>query len=290
MSNPEILTYIPFAVNGEKNTIQVYRQANQDQEDATFSEGWPKITMIPLSSGGIPPKGLDINGVLYQLSLDTVHRQSGKQMQFDATYASNIKGYSKGAMLQSSDLTRLYLNTVDGNLTDPDSSSASGWNVYAQTPTATSTTTGTVKIADNLTSTAKDTALTANQGNVLSTQIGNLATSVGAMFASSSMQPNGFFQIKDVNGNVVFMWQWGTVDYSSYPGEIQVDVNFPKPFPNNCFSANGTRKMSQHSSRGDAGISLIGTPSKTGASFSLQQYYSGSNDDVRGFTWLAVGN
>ncbi|QHJ85223.1 MAG: hypothetical protein [Caudoviricetes sp.] len=220
MSNPEILTYIPFAVNGEKNTIQVYRQANQDQEDATFSEGWPKITMIPLSSGGIPPKGLDINGVLYQLSLDTVHRQSGKQMQFDATYASNIKGYSKGAMLQSTDLTRIYLNTVDGNLTDPDSSSASGWNVYAQTPTATSTTTGTVKIADNLTSNATDTALTANQGRLL-------ANMLSGVYGS-----NGTQQI----GNSILAWGSALITSRvTADPSATTTVAFPKPFPNNCF-------------------------------------------------------
>ena len=225
MSNPEILTYIPFAVNGEKNTIQVYRQANQDQEDATFSEGWPKITMIPLSSGGIPPKGLDINGVLYQLSLDTVHRQSGKQMQFDATYASNIKGYSKGAMLQSSDLTRLYLNTVDGNLTDPDSSSASGWNVYAQTPTATSTTTGTVKIADNLTSTAKDTALTANQGKALKDTL-DLWSSI------SSGTSNGAQTLP--NGRVLV---WGEAQINSKVDSVTAPtvITLPTPFPNNFY-------------------------------------------------------
>ena len=290
MSNPEVMTYIPFAMNGEKSILQVYRQSGQDEEDATLSEGFPKITMIPESSGGIAPKGLDMNGALYQVSVDTVHRQKGKQIQYDATYATNIGGYSKGAILQSTDLTKSYISTVDNNLTDPDSSASNGWNVYAQTPTATSTTTGTVKIADNLTSTAKDTALTANQGNVLNTEIANLATSVGAMFASASMQKNGYFQIKDVNGNVVFMWQWGTVDYDSYPNEIQVDITFPKPFPNNCFTALATRKMSQHSSNGDGGANLIGTPTKTMASFSLQQYEGNYWYDLRGFTWFAIGN
>lgn len=252
MSNPEILTYIPFAVNGEKNTIQVYRQANQDQEDATFSEGWPKITMIPLSSGGIPPKGLDINGVLYQLSLDTVHRQSGKQMQFDATYASNIKGYSKGAMLQSSDLTRLYLNTVDGNLTDPDSSSASGWNVYAQTPTATSTTTGTVKIADNLTSTATDTALTANQGRILASQIQN---SIDHIWIGSTLI------------------QWGNGQ-----GKSGDTFSHPIPFPNNCFSIQITDSVGYAT----GGYNKVGDGK---AQFKLM-----TTTENMTFSWISVGN
>ncbi|QHJ76867.1 MAG: hypothetical protein [Bacteriophage sp.] len=262
MSNPEILTYIPFAVNGEKNTIQVYRQANQDQEDATFSEGWPKITMIPLSSGGIPPKGLDVNGVLYQLSLDTVHRQSGKQMQYDATYASNIKGYSKGAMLQSSDLTRLYLNTVDGNLTDPDSSSASGWNVYAQTPTATSTTTGTVKIADNLTSIAKDTALTANQGRVLA-----------SMMASESSQ-------QSIGDNII-KWGQGVTDNS---GKLVVTLD--SPFSNNILSVTATNV----SSGAPGAFAGVGNFSKNG--FTIYSAISSGVSSGAGYTynWLAIGN
>lgn len=263
MSNPEILTYIPFAVNGEKNTIQVYRQANQDQEDATFSEGWPKITMIPLSSGGIPPKGLDINGVLYQLSLDTVHRQSGKQMQYDATYASNIKGYSKGAMLQSSDLTRLYLNTVDGNLTDPDSSSSSGWNVYAQTPTATSTTTGTVKIADNLTSTTTDTALTANQGRILA-----------SMLSSNPTQ--------QVTGSNIL--KFGRTK-GLLPGDN--NIQFDTPFANNCFVGYAVNTTDGN---GNAYIVVAYPPTKTGFNCSIRKQNGDTTNQLTDVSWLAVGN
>lgn len=221
MSNPEVMTYIPFAMNGEKNILQVYRQPKQDEEDATLSEGFPKITMIPESSGGKAPKGLDMNGALYQVSVDTVHRQKGKQIQYDATYAKNIGGYSKGAILQSTDLTKSYISTVDNNLTDPDSSASSGWNVYAQTPTATSTTTGTVKIADNLTSNAIDTALTANQGRIL-------ANMLSGVYGS-----NGTQQI----GNSILAWGSAliisrvTVD----PSYVPTTVKFQTPFPNNCF-------------------------------------------------------
>ena len=218
MSNPEVMTYIPFAMNGEKNILQVYRQPRQDEEDATLSEGWPKITMLPESSGGIAPKGLDMNGVLYQLSVDTVHRQKGKQIQYDSTYATNIGGYSKGAILQSTDLTKSYISTVDNNLTDPDSSASSGWNVYAQTPTATSTTTGTVKIADNLTSTAKDTALTANQGRILA----NMLTSE--------------IDQQSIGGNIL---KWGSALITSRvtvdPNYVPATIKFQTPFPNNCF-------------------------------------------------------
>ena len=261
MSNPSVMVYVPFALNGKKNTIQVTRQTNQDEEDATLTEGFPDVTMIKESVGGKAPKGLDFNGIFYLLSVDTVHRQSGQQIQYDATYATNIGGYKKGAILQSTSLTKSYISTVDNNTTDPDSTASSGWNVYAYTPIATSTTLGTVKIADTLTSTATDTALTANQGRVLN-------ESIGSLFSNNSINTSNGYQYL---GKLLI--QWGTVDYDSYPGEIQVNINFPIPFPNFTANVQATRKMSQHSSSGDAGVNLIGQ-TLTGASFSLQQYNS----------------
>ena len=277
MSNPSVMVYVPFALNGKKNTIQVTRQTNQDEEDATLTEGFPDVTMIKESVGGKAPKGLDFNGIFYLLSVDTVHRQSGQQIQYDATYATNIGGYKKGAILQSTSLSKSYISTVDNNTTDPDSTASSGWNVYAYTPIATSTTLGTVKIADTLTSTATDTALTANQGRVLN-------ESIGSLFSNNSINTSNGYQYL---GKLLI--QWGTVDYDSYPGEIQVNINFPIPFPNFTANVQATRKMSQHSSSGDAGVNLIGQ-TLTGASFSLQQYNSPSYGDCRGFTWFAIGN
>lgn len=282
MSNPEILTYVPFARDGERNLIPVTRQDGQDARLATFSGGYPKITMTPKSAGGEPPDGMDMNGALYQISLDTVHRQSGKQMQYDATYATNIGGYSKGSVLQSTDLSTFWISTVDSNTTDPDSTSASGWNRFAYTPVATSTTTGTVKLADTLASNATDTALTANQGRIL-------LSTISGMLSNRDLS-RGYQWLVNEKGEKVILFQWGTVDYSSYPGEVQVDVNFNEPFPTNCFMAQATRKMSRHSANGDGGVHLIGAPTKTTASFSLQQYYGSGQSDLRGFTWFAIGN
>ena len=283
MSNPEILTYVPFARDGERNLIPVTRQDGQDARLATFSGGYPKITMTPKSAGGEPPDGMDMNGVLYQISLDTVHRQSGKQMQYDATYATNIGGYSKGSVLQSTDLSTFWISTVDGNTTDPDSTNASGWNRFAYTPVATSTTTGTVKLADTLASNATDTALTANQGNVLNSKISQITSS------NSMGYYQGYIEFKDASGNVVMAHQWGTVDYNSNPGEIQVDITFQKPFNNACLNIQATRKMSQHSTKGDSGVNIIST-TKSGASFSVQTYNNTYSADCRGFTWFAIGN
>lgn len=262
MSNPSVMVYVPFALNGKKNTIQVTRQTNQDEEDATLSEGFPDVTMIKESVGGKAPKGLDFNGIFYLLSVDTVHRQSGQQIQYDATYATNIGGYKKGAVVQSTDLSKFWISTVDENTTDPDSSSASGWSRFAYTPVATSTTLGTVKIADTLTSTATDTALTANQGHVLS-----------SMLASSNNQ-------QAIGANII---KWGN---AVTKGDGTVDVVFDPPFQNNLLSVTATNTASKIA----GAFAGVGNFSKNG--FTIYSAISSGVSSGEGYTynWLAVGN
>lgn len=126
-------------------------------------------------------------------------------------------------------------------------------------------------IVDNLTSSSTTQALSAKQGKVLADMVSGISEKIGWLKAGSTII------------------QWGFVDYNSSPGEIRVDVAFRRPFPNNCFNVQATRKMSGHSINGDAGISLI-DQSLAGASFSLQDYNSTATGDTRGFTWMAIGN
>ena len=171
MSNPYLIQ-VPFASNGDRNDIQTTKQQGQDPEDATWSIGFPPQTMIPESAGGIAPKGLDFNGLFYAISSIGAHYSRGDQIQFDATFAEKIGGYSKGFRLASNDYQCDFISLVDNNTVDPNGTNISqNWRVYAgqdSIPVATSTTNGTVKLIDSLSSTAKDAALTAAQGKVLS--------------------------------------------------------------------------------------------------------------------------
>lgn len=170
MSNPYLIQ-VPFALNGDRNDIQTTKQQGQDPEDATWSIGFPPQTMIPESAGGLAPKGLDFNGLFYATSSIGAHYSRGDQIQFDATFAAKIGGYSKGFRLASNDYQRDFISLVDNNMVDPNGTNISqNWRVYAgqgSIPVATSTTNGTVKLIDSLSSTAKDAALTAAQGKVL---------------------------------------------------------------------------------------------------------------------------
>ena len=172
MSNPEIMWSKAFAWNAtNKNTIQEQRQPSQDVQDATLNDGFPLITMTPQNAGGIAPNGQDMNGALYAISSDMVHRQKGLRIQFDPAYAAKIGGYDQGCILTSNDYTRDYISLISNNLTDPNGSGTAGrWAIYSgagSIASATASIAGIVKIVDSLSSTATDAALTANQGKVL---------------------------------------------------------------------------------------------------------------------------
>ena len=172
MSNPEIMWSKAFAWNAtNKNTIQEQRQPSQDVQDATLNDGFPLITMTPQEAGGIAPNGQDVNGALYAISSNMVHRQKGLRIQFDPTYAAKIGGYDQGCILASNDYTRDYISLIPNNLTDPNGSGTAGrWAIYSgagSIASATASIAGIVKIVDSLSSTATDAALTANQGKVL---------------------------------------------------------------------------------------------------------------------------
>ncbi|ENU70481.1 hypothetical protein F918_02876 [Acinetobacter baumannii NIPH 601] len=103
---------------------------------------------------------------------------------------------------------------------------------------------------------------------------------------------NNFGSLKAENGYKYLgdglILQWGTMDYTSHPGEIKVDITFPITFPNNVLNINSTRKMAQHSNSGDGGVLLV-SQSNSGASFSLNIFNSNAIGELRGFTWFAIG-
>jgi len=119
-----------FGVNGNKNTIPVDSSTTTlNNGQATMDSGFPPITMIALSAGGIPPGGRDFNGILYSVSLKQQWQDSGMAYPFNADFSTAISGYPKGARVPNSALTGFWLNTTDGNTSTPEvgSSTLTGW-------------------------------------------------------------------------------------------------------------------------------------------------------------------
>ncbi|QHJ83463.1 MAG: hypothetical protein [Caudoviricetes sp.] len=130
MSKNPVLIPQAFAANGSKNNIQNTRQPGQDPEDATWSDGFPNVTMQPIESGGLPPKGMDFNGILNALSATIVHMQKGNLFYFDKAYCDAFGGYQKGAILLADDGTKVFISVADKNTNNPNQN-PQYWEVIA---------------------------------------------------------------------------------------------------------------------------------------------------------------
>lgn len=115
---------LPFANSGTKNAIPTASQIGITAGAASLTDGFPPLTMTPLSSGGVPPAGADFNGILNLVTAVQQWQSAGGIFKYDATFSTAIGGYPQGAVLMSSANASLWLNLVDNNTTNPDSGGA----------------------------------------------------------------------------------------------------------------------------------------------------------------------
>ena len=201
--------------------------------------------------------------------------------------------YKQGAFAVESN--RLYQAKIDNTSKQP-SLSQNEWQVWASVSDIDVDTNGniikTAKAGGAFTLKVVDASTTVKGVSrfATATEVANKSNvsaaitpvNVGQTF-SQSLSANGWCGLP--NGLIL---QWGVVDYSSNPGEIQVNVNFPTPFPITCLNITATRKMSAHSLNGDGGVLVIST-TRIDASVSLNRFNADSVANLRGFTWFAIG-
>lgn len=128
----------PFANTGTRNTIP---DAATGTSAASYEQGFPPVTMQPVTAGGIPPDGKDFNGLLYSMTTHTLWVNAGGQYLFDAALSAAIGGYPKGMVLQNAALTASYISLIDNNTnnfnTDPSQIGVT-WGSYAGSAFSTS--------------------------------------------------------------------------------------------------------------------------------------------------------
>ena len=161
MPQPKLLSK-PWASDGLKNNIPAERNGGLAQEAATYTEGFPSITMTPISVGGKPPSGKDMNGVLYEISAHTVWQNQGGRYRFDQAFCDAIGGYPKGAVLISDTLDTEYISLVDANTHNPNSGNNTGkWAIHAGKGLKASTTqAGSTQLSSATNSDREDMAAT----------------------------------------------------------------------------------------------------------------------------------
>lgn len=145
MAQPDLIP-APFAENATPGTIEPIPPLTPSvPQQATWSSGFPQVTMQPLAAGGIPPRGQDFNGVLNALSQHIFHMQGGGQYKWSDDHGP----YSIGDVLQSDDGLRSYVSVVDNNTdnfnTNPSSIGVS-WLPWSAGP-ASESEAGVMKIA-----------------------------------------------------------------------------------------------------------------------------------------------
>lgn len=114
---------LAFAENGEKEVIP--EGSSPFDGRASLNDGFPPLTRQALVDGGIPPSGLDMNGILNLATAINRWQSAGGFFAYDDDFAtdSNVDGYPKGAMLVRADGTGFWVSLVDDNDTDPEGGS-----------------------------------------------------------------------------------------------------------------------------------------------------------------------
>lgn len=277
VANP-IFIPAPFARDSAyKNTIQKTRQSGQDQEDMTWTDGAPLITMTPKDNGGLAPKGQDFNGVLNAATENIVFVQNGGRYKWSSDVVANYGGYAKDAIVQSDNGVSEFISLVDNNTVNPNSTLGTSWAVYAgqgSIPAASSTIAGVTKVLNNLTSTDTGSALSAAQGKALNDIFGNFS------FTASAAG-----ELKIPVGDKIFIAKWGKTPNQDFTSGDSLAVTFPTAFPNSCFNIQITPD-STGGTNPNAFFSVV-TKSKTGFTAGLYEY-AATTQSV-GIAWLAIG-
>jgi len=121
---------IPFANNAAPGTyIRAIPQASQvgvTPGAASLYDGFPPLTFVPISSGGVAPSGQDFNGILNAITKWVQWLNARAPVFYDAAFSAAIGGYPKGAMIAAAASSTWWLSSVENNTSNPDTGGA-GW-------------------------------------------------------------------------------------------------------------------------------------------------------------------
>lgn len=118
---------VPFGTNGPREAITPTTPSGSNQ--ASYDQGFPPITMTLKSAGGLPPKGQDMNQILFEQSSFNRYFAAGGGYVYDSTFSTAVGGYPLSARIPNSTGTGFWFNTVEDNQTNPENSTAAltGW-------------------------------------------------------------------------------------------------------------------------------------------------------------------
>lgn len=117
----------PFASDAGSGFVRTVPTDAAGGGAASYSLGFPPETFQPVASGGVPPSGQDMNGVLFDVSGWARWLAGGGTAVFDAAFSDAVGGYPLGARLASTNNPAItWVSTVENNTSNPDAGGA-GW-------------------------------------------------------------------------------------------------------------------------------------------------------------------
>ncbi len=116
---------IPFGASaggGYIRQVPVSSQIGITNGAASLTDGFPPLNFLPVGSGGVPPFGQDMNGIINQITQWSRWQNAGGLTTFNSGFSTAVGGYPQGALLASASTAGLiWLNLADNNTNNPDS-------------------------------------------------------------------------------------------------------------------------------------------------------------------------
>lgn len=315
MPQPDLIL-TPFAQDAPPSAVDPIpetRVPSDPLEKATWTQGFPGLTMIPLAAGGIPPRGQDVNGVLKAISEHVVFQGGGGQYKWSAEYVAANGGYEKGAVIQSDDGLSSYVSAVDSNTINPNTTPGSIGNQWlasgsgprewiaetvpqAEAEAGTSTT-RRAWTAQRVFQALRGAAANATELLRGTLRIGTQAEVDAGVLDDVAVTPKklrfGFEASFTSNGYIVFpTWlgglivQWGNPNGSSSGSAGTNQVSFPLAFPNSPLVVIPVDISTSPPSLCAVGVGNISPTGFTAA----WRVISGSSDGIQAFSYLAIGH
>jgi hypothetical protein len=120
----------PWGADATTEFITLVIPATASGAVASQQLGFPPATATPVAAGGTPPSIADFNGLGFFVTSWLQWVQAGGPIVFDATFASAIGGYPKGAILADATTPGVeWVSTADNNTTNPNGGGGSNWSL-----------------------------------------------------------------------------------------------------------------------------------------------------------------
>ncbi|MEQ9911003.1 tail fiber protein [Pectobacterium polaris] len=124
-SSPPKKQPVPFGINGQRENLLPATPAGDNT--ASYSNGFPPVTMILKAAGGLPPKGQDMNQILFELSDLMRWASTGAINSFDTEFSASIGGYPSGALVLADSGSKIFISVVENNTENPNVTSTGSW-------------------------------------------------------------------------------------------------------------------------------------------------------------------